>query len=903
MSQGADNPSQVATIVTYAGIRNLRDDENASRIPDFITVHNQTGAKFVLVRSGPNDATIASLIDQSKQLANAGALLALEGPNEPNNWAVTYQGQTSTTLGDFLPVARWQRDFYSAAKADSVLQSYPVFHSSEAGGSEPNNVGLQYLTIPTPLPSGVLMPAGTQYADFANVHNYISRQPSIIDNMAWLNASPDQVSWVDGIYAEYGVTWRMGFAGYNSAQRATLPKVTTETGWTTSGSGSITEEQQGRLFLNLYMSQFKRGFKHTFIYMLKDDAVQGSFGLFHTDYTAKRSGLYLHNLTTILADTSSSFTPGQVNYSIPSQPATVHDLLMQKLNGTFELSVWNERASGNNSITVNLGATYATVKVYDPTVGTSATQTLNNVSSVALTLSDHPVILEFSASGGAPEINVLGNGVNIADGDTTPSTSDHTDFGNAAVTGGTVTRTFTVQNTGSASLTVNAVSISGANAADFTVTAQPASSVAAGGSTTFQVRFDPSATGTRSASLSFGNNDSNENPYNFNIQGTGTTAPPNTISASTTAAAITVDGNLNESVWSLSANVAKAVIGTPNNTTTFGVLWNSTYLYVGVKVLDGNLFNDSGNTWDDDSVEVYIDANHNHGTTYDSFDRQFTKGYNDTGLAGIGSQTGVLHAWAAITGGYTVEYAIPWSNLGITPVADSTVIGFDVGNNDDDNGGTREHQSMWAGTINNSVNTSAFGDLQLSSQVVGGGLPSPWLTQDIGAVGAAGSASYSSGTFTVNGSGADIWGTSDEFRFVYQSASGDCTMVARVASLQNTHSNAKAGVMIRESLNANSTHALVNLTPSVGAEFIRRTSTGGASTATGNAGITAPYWVRLVRTGSTFTASRSTDGTSWTTIGSATITMATSVYIGLAVNSHADGTLCTGTFTNVSATP
>jgi len=127
-----------------------------------------------------------------------------------------------------------------------------------------------------------------------------------------------------------------------------------------------------------------------------------------------------------------------------------------------------------------------------------------------------------TSGGGAPEINVTGNGVSIADGDTTPSTSDHTDFGSANVTGGTVTRTFTVQNTGTASLTVNSVSVSGTHAADFAVIAQPASSVAAGGSTTFQVQFDPGATGTRSASLSFGNSDSNENPYNFNIQGTGT---------------------------------------------------------------------------------------------------------------------------------------------------------------------------------------------------------------------------------------------------------------------------------------------------------------------------------------------------------------------------------------------
>lgn len=119
------------------------------------------------------------------------------------------------------------------------------------------------------------------------------------------------------------------------------------------------------------------------------------------------------------------------------------------------------------------------------------------------------------------EINVKGNGVTIADGDTTPTTADHTGFGGVAVSSGTVTRTYTIENTGTGTLTIGTVTLSGTHAADFAVTVQPASSVAPGGSTTFQVRFDPSAGGVRSASLSFGNNDADENPYNFSIQGTG----------------------------------------------------------------------------------------------------------------------------------------------------------------------------------------------------------------------------------------------------------------------------------------------------------------------------------------------------------------------------------------------
>ncbi|MFN8263555.1 MAG: InlB B-repeat-containing protein [Chitinophagales bacterium] len=124
-----------------------------------------------------------------------------------------------------------------------------------------------------------------------------------------------------------------------------------------------------------------------------------------------------------------------------------------------------------------------------------------------------------------PEMNIKGNGISIVDGDNSPSTSDHTDFGSTAVTGGTVVRTFTIENTGSDTLNLTGsspyITISGANASDFSVTAIPSNSIAAADSTTFQITFDPSAVGTRSASISIANDDANENPYNFDIQGTG----------------------------------------------------------------------------------------------------------------------------------------------------------------------------------------------------------------------------------------------------------------------------------------------------------------------------------------------------------------------------------------------
>jgi CSLREA domain-containing protein len=112
------------------------------------------------------------------------------------------------------------------------------------------------------------------------------------------------------------------------------------------------------------------------------------------------------------------------------------------------------------------------------------------------------------------------------DGDSTPSAADYTDFGSTNVTGGTVERTFTIENTGATDLVLGGtpkVSISGTNAADFSVTVQPTSPLAGSSSTTFTVHFDPSGTGVRSAAVSIANNDSDENPYNFSIQGMGST--------------------------------------------------------------------------------------------------------------------------------------------------------------------------------------------------------------------------------------------------------------------------------------------------------------------------------------------------------------------------------------------
>jgi hypothetical protein len=138
-------------------------------------------------------------------------------------------------------------------------------------------------------------------------------------------------------------------------------------------------------------------------------------------------------------------------------------------------------------------------------------------------------------------------------------------------------------------------------------------------------------------------------------------------------------------------------------------------LYVGIKVLDANLYSSQPDVWNADAVEIYIDGTNNGGTTYDASDRQYIITWNKTAIWEQHNYlTGVVAAQMNITGGYTVEMAIPWSNFGVTP-ANNLIVGFDIGNDDDDTGGGRQHQKVWNGTINNYNNPSGFGDLVIST--------------------------------------------------------------------------------------------------------------------------------------------------------------------------------------------
>ena len=166
------------------------------------------------------------------------------------------------------------------------------------------------------------------------------------------------------------------------------------------------------------------------------------------------------------------------------------------------------------------------------------------------------------------------------------------------------------------------------------------------------------------------------------------------------------------------------------------------------------------------------------------------------------------------------------------------------------------------------------------------------------------------GTFTMTASGADIWAVNgveaDEFHFAYKTLSGAGSIIAKVVSVENTNAWAKAGVMIRETLNPDSAHAFACITPGNGVAMQYRPSTGGTSGNYNQTGFAAPYWVKLERSISgLFTVSHSANGTNWQPVTGAeaqTIPMATNVYIGLALTAHDPDLTCQAVFSNVTTT-
>ncbi len=181
-----------------------------------------------------------------------------------------------------------------------------------------------------------------------------------------------------------------------------------------------------------------------------------------------------------------------------------------------------------------------------------------------------------------------------------------------------------------------------------------------------------------------------------------------------------------------------------------------------------------------------------------------------------------------------------------------------------------------------------------------GGTQGASSTADIGTVGATGSATSSSGTYSISGAGADITGTGDAFRYLWFpiTNSTTCTLTARVVSQTNTNTSARAAVMIRESTATGSMHAMTAVMPSNSIGIFARATTNGTATNPSNFTPTSrPSWLRLDRAGDVFTTSISRDGVSWAQVGTPqTLALPPTLLAGFAVSAKSDGSFTTATF-------
>ena len=179
-----------------------------------------------------------------------------------------------------------------------------------------------------------------------------------------------------------------------------------------------------------------------------------------------------------------------------------------------------------------------------------------------------------------------------------------------------------------------------------------------------------------------------------------------------------LDGTLEETLWVLDTDASRVIEGNGNNVILFGLLWDEEHLYVGVDVDDPNRKTDNPMFYQNDSVEVFLDGDNNKGHTYDKHDAEYAIVLgSDEMLVSDERPINTEQAWDLSDNiHYTVEIAIPWDDLDVSP-SDGAIIGFDLGMNDnDDNNRDRDAHHMWMGTDDNWEDTSEFGNMVLTSE-------------------------------------------------------------------------------------------------------------------------------------------------------------------------------------------
>ena len=453
------NIALVEGALAYLGVTNVRDQlVTWSQTQSEYTALMALGYKFDFIEE-PTLQDIPTFVSAIKnfEATYPGSILAIEGPNEVNLQPVTYNGGSG-----LINAAEFQQALDSAVRADPALSNIPVY-----------NLTMAYLDATQYGQLGNL----SQAANYANSHAY----------------TPDSQTPASGLSV---------ILPYAQLDAPGLPTVITETGFDTNPADAysgVDQTVQAKLTLDTLMDAFKDGVAQTYLYELFDDA-SGNWGLFNADGTPKLAATAVHNLTTILADpgSTSSFIPGSLSYSVPDLPANGNQLLLEKSNGTFDLVVWAEADIWNpttqseivaptETSTVEFGQAEALVQVFDPLQGTTPIATYSNVSSIQVSLSDHPLIIQISGGTATtaatltapPTVSSLVESPSSGDLDAGKTVTLTLNMSEAVtVTGGTPTLTLNdgatatyTGGSGTSALTFSYTVAAGQNTSDLTATA------------------------------------------------------------------------------------------------------------------------------------------------------------------------------------------------------------------------------------------------------------------------------------------------------------------------------------------------------------------------------------------------------------------------------------------------
>jgi hypothetical protein len=359
---GYQNLSVVEASINYLGLKNLRDSpqsmSDVGASGTWQQVATATGAKFDAYIPEGSLAEMQASLSLMPQLASQGILTSIVGGNEEDDPYAAGLGNTLAITANFQKNDVWPM---------GQQLNLPVINMSFGAGWTADNGWIgDYGSV------GDL----ANYASYGNAHNYPTSGQTPDSTIQRINGLTRLADSVD-------------------------PVITTEIGWDRSlGYG---QQTVAKYVLDAAMDSIKDGDVKTYFYALFDDG-SGKFGLMNQNGTPMAAGTALHNLTTLLSDkgtNAATFTTGTVNYGLSHTTSNDNSLLLEKSDGSYWISLWDEVDPAHN-VTVSLAGPVAEIKVFDPLTGTNTIMDLKSASSVTVHLTDHPLLIEVLPSQTTP---------------------------------------------------------------------------------------------------------------------------------------------------------------------------------------------------------------------------------------------------------------------------------------------------------------------------------------------------------------------------------------------------------------------------------------------------------------------------------------------------------------------